>query len=187
MASDNFLELADVEVNEILRSVAALQAQAEGIERRIQDLLERGDQLRQAANLYREVMGLEGKSTDAPTKELFATEQRAPLGSVAQMSYEVIRRNGGPMKVREIATSLHDAGKFPHTEPRMQYATVFGILRRDSRFVKVGDGLFEIRERARVNGQPALEAKVTAGLGNGLSNEPVLPPELSASVLRESA
>lgn len=79
-------------------------------------------------------------------------EKHIPAGSVATMAAAALRRAGKPMKVREIVTALQEAGKFSQTDSRTHYATVFGILRRDKRFVKLDEGLFGLTERDAPSG-----------------------------------
>jgi DNA-directed RNA polymerase delta subunit len=67
------------------------------------------------------------------------------------------------MKVAALLAPLRAAGKLRSPNERGHYRTVYGALNEDSRFVRLGEGLFELRERALVNGQPTNEMAVRLG------------------------
>lgn len=95
----------------------------------------------QAIAVYRQVMDL-----PSPPK------QQMPLvgtlmGSIPDMSAQIMEATGGPVTVRELVELLTAAGKFKNPgKSRGNYGTVFGMLRRDERFGKTpGKGEFYLK------------------------------------------
>lgn len=68
--------------------------------------------------------------------------------TVANLAYAVIEHNGHPMKVADISRVLEDMGRFRGARrTTSNYATVYGCLSNDRRFVRVGEAEFDLRER----------------------------------------
>lgn len=123
------------------------------------DLEERRDKLNAAIDAIREIMGAPAPGTSTRSKA--QTQSRAAkkprTGTVATIAYEYIRNHGGPMKVADVVKMLSAVGKFKSPDARSNYGTVYGTLNADDRFVRVGEGQFEIRERVK---QPSLQGGV---------------------------
>lgn len=153
MASDDFIHRAEAELGAATREENALAAQEEGVRRKRADLQQRMTELRDSIRVYRELMEL-GAEAKSPSVGMF---DNIPLGSITDMAYAIIERQGAPMKVADIARTLVGAGKLkPNgTGKSSNYATVFGILRRDRRFAKMGEGTFGL---AGLNGQTSPSA-----------------------------
>lgn len=93
--------------------------------------------------LLQRVIGLERKaaSTSGETRSL----------SLADRAYEVLLDDEGPMPYREIAAAIKARG-FRHTRepknPEKQLAdSVWTAMHEDTRFTKVGRGIFDLTER----------------------------------------
>lgn len=181
---DSFLDRVTAEMTEVARAEAALAAQEDGIRRRRAELSERLNALATSAAMYREVMGID--KPEAPSRPLFE-EGALPKGSVSEMAYAAIQKHGSPMQVADVTKALIAAQKFDGNDYRQHYATTYGILTKDKKFVKVAPGQFEIRERARVYPDSERIKAVTEGRGNGLSSEPPPPAEQSPAAVPLSA
>jgi hypothetical protein len=184
MKDDNdFIQRARAEQREVIAQASSLQQQRDGIDRKLVALEARRVSLGEAIRLYSELMGVPLDAIATPSKPLFPETPPPKLGSVANMAYEALLAHGSPMKVRDIADVLVAAGKFPDQEPRLQYATVFGVIRRDKRFRKLGQGVFGLADwEGRIeNGQ---KAYVITDLRNGNSIELERPSELSRTAVQ---
>lgn len=128
------------------------------------DLREKRDKLTAAIEILEELQGPRPQNGSIPPHVPKVVARKPRTGTVASMAHEIIRAHGGPMKIADVVASLRAMGKFQNPDARSNYGTVFGTLNDDKgRFVKVGEGLFEIRERARVHGTPDREHAVTLG------------------------
>lgn len=123
------------------------------------DLRAKRDKLTAAIEAIEELQGEAPRATVVtPRAAHIAPSRKQRSGTVASIAHELIRTHGGPMKVSDIVRALQGMGKFKTIDARSNYGTVFGTLNDDhARFVKAGEGMFEIRERSSVH-QAALSA-----------------------------
>jgi len=69
--------------------------------------------------------------------------------TIANLAYRVVSQHGNPMKVGDISRVLEDMGRFRDARrATSNYATVYGCLSNDRRFIRVGEAEFDLRERA---------------------------------------
>ena len=131
----------------------------------LQDLRSRRDKLIVAISAIEEIMGA---SADKPAARVaaaihgpsIASVLRAQLprpGTVGSMAYELVKEHGAPMKVVDIVRALEEKGKFK-AAAKGNYGTVFGSLKADARFVKIGSAEYDLHERSRVHGVERLTA-----------------------------
>jgi hypothetical protein len=113
------------------------------------DLKKRREKLNAAIQAIEDIIGtgavtpaIDGSPTLQPTR---STALRS--GTVASLSHDVIAKSGGPMKVADVARALEDMGKFVK-RGRVNYGTVYRTLMDSTRFTKVGEGEFDIVDRA---------------------------------------
>lgn len=123
------------------------------------DLDERIAKLVVARDAIREIAG-EAKRPSAsgqhPAGRGRVSTKKPRTGTVGALAFEIVRQHGGPMKVADIVKMLQAMGKsFKTINPRSNYGTVYGTLAADVRFVRVGEGAFDIRERTATTGNPA--------------------------------
>jgi len=127
-------QIADLRLEEerLRQQEEVLKAQGADVRKRISDLM-------LALDVYRREMGLLAPESVIEDDDL--------SGSWSDLSYYVMSRRGGRMKVAELVDELarrQGSGDLPGRS-EATYATVYSSLRRDARFKSLGDGAFEIR------------------------------------------
>lgn len=136
----------------------AAQERIASLNRRIEELAEREAELRAersqvsaeledvqgALEVYRDIMGISPPSAGS-TIPMMSPGDGIPKGTIADMCAAYIRQHG-PTDVGELVEFLATRDKFKAGgHPRGRYGTVFGTLKRDSRFVKTpGRGRFSL-------------------------------------------
>ena len=147
MQSD-FLERVRQDLGDLKRQQRELLTREVRIRQERDRLAERIEALREAARVYREVMALPEPDKETPPESgLF---DHIPPGTIADMAEFVVRERAAPTRVADIARALESVGKLStegDDSGRGNYGTVYGTLRRDARFVKTGQGEFDLRDR----------------------------------------
>lgn len=169
MPQDEFITQVERKLGELRRDDHALAAQEEGVRRRRAELRSQMNELQASIRVYREFMGMPVELAPRATTGLF---DDIPMGTIADMSYAVVAKNGGPMKVADITRALEELGKLkPDSDgARGNYGSVYGTLKRDRRFRRAGTGSFGIAPTESRNGM-ASERELPAWLSPDASQD----------------
>lgn len=142
---DDFLPRAENELKDLKLQDAQLEATAEGIRVKRMEVLQQIQGLEQSIKVYRRIMGLPGTPNRNGADAVMLFRDEIPLGTIAEMTEQVILREGGEAAVSDIARQLHEVGKLKG-DVRSDYATVYGTIRRDKRFRALGGGRFTLAD-----------------------------------------
>lgn len=150
MTQEDFIALAERQLADYVREDGALAAQEEGVRRKRSEIQQRIDDIRSSIRVYRDLMGIGAEQPPQPVG-LF---DDIPMGTIADMAAVILKKQGQPMKVAEVARVLEATGKLKagKTSAHQNYGTVYGTLQRDRRFERLAQGRFGLAATNGVHG-----------------------------------